>query len=254
MSLAAVDTPATPSLLNPVHGPAMPSGDATEPHRGAGQAFADVSPAQANPANNMMAAADRYNHAHIVVAPGDSLWGIADRHVVAGATRYQKMVAIFNANPHAFAENDMSRLKAGARLSIPSRATMLAIDAAQAQRICGDHIDASEQKRHGTVQAGGPQAAVPARLEAGDSVVVRFGDTLGAIATKYALPDVTLAQKIVAIFDANPRAFSGSNMNRLKTGARLVMPDGANVSAIEAGAAQGVVNEQWLEYQRRRTA
>jgi FimV-like protein len=249
MSLAAVDTSATPSTLNP-HTPAMPNAQATPPHHGAGQAFADVRPPQADPANNVAAAPDRSRDAYIVVAPRDSLWGIADRHVVPGATLYQKMVAIFNANPHAFIENDMSRLKAGARLALPSRETILAIDAAQARRICADHIDAAEQRRHGTVQRGATQAAIPVQLNAGDSVIVQFGDTLGAIAKKYAVPDATLAQKIVAIFDANPHAFVGGNMNRLETGVRLVMPDAANVAAIETGAAQGIVNEQWLEYQR----
>jgi FimV-like protein len=232
----------------------MPGAQATVPYRGAGQAFADVGSPPADPADDMTVAPDRYRDAHIVAAPGDSLWGIADRHVVPGATRYQKMVAIFNANPHAFIQNDMGSLKAGARLSLPNSATVLAIDAAQAQRTCADHIDASEQRRRGTVQRGGTQAATPASLKAGDSVVVRFGDTLGAIARKYALPDVTLAQKTVAIFDANPRAFSGGNMNRLQTGVKLVMPEAANVTAIDPSAAQGVVEEQWLEYQRGRIA
>jgi hypothetical protein len=55
------------------------------------------------------------------------------------------------------------------------------------------------------------------------------GDRIGAIAKKYQLPDATIAQKTV-IFDAKPQAFSASNMNLLKTGAKLITPDRADLA------------------------
>lgn len=54
------------------------------------------------------------------------------------------------------------------------------------------------------------------------------GDRIGAIAEKYQLPDAAIAQKTV-IFDARPQAFSASNMNLLKAGVKLIMPDRAEV-------------------------
>jgi Tfp pilus assembly protein FimV len=54
------------------------------------------------------------------------------------------------------------------------------------------------------------------------------GDRIGAIAEKYQLPDATIAQKTV-IFDAGPQVFSAGNMNLLKTGVKLIMPNRAEV-------------------------
>jgi FimV-like protein len=262
MNLAAVDNTTAPSVPNPAHDSSIPPAHSVTQSGAAGKAFADVSSSPDDIANSAIAPRERHAHANpgnhlsasLVAVHGDNLWNIASRYTVPGATRYQKMVAIFNANPHAFSENDMARLQAGARLSIPALGTILAIDAAEAERICAGHIDASARKRHGTVRQGDAEAAAPAPLKARDSVVAQFGDTLGAIAKKYPLADATMAQKIVAIFNANPQAFSGGNMNLLKTGAKLTMPEGPDVAATAADAAQGMVNEHWLEYQRQHTA
>lgn len=71
---------------------------------------------------------------------------------------------------------------------------------------------------------------------------VKPGDTLGRIARQMKPVDVSLDMMLVALYRANPEAFSGNNMNRLKSGQILNVPDS---DAIKGGAsdseAHGVV-------------
>jgi FimV-like protein len=93
------------------------------------------------------------DHRTITVSLGDALWTIAGNYDVVAATRYQKMVAILAANPHAFIDNDINRLKAGATLSLPAAETVLAVNAEHAQRFSAYQINAYEQTRRGTMSA-----------------------------------------------------------------------------------------------------
>jgi FimV-like protein len=61
-------------------------------------------------------AADRYT-----TRRGDTLWKIAERYVHGDTmTTYQMMVALFDANPEAFMNNDINLLKIGYALHIPT--------------------------------------------------------------------------------------------------------------------------------------
>lgn len=63
---------------------------------------------------------------------------------------------------------------------------------------------------------------------------VKRGDTLSKIAGEYKSDGVSLDQMLVSMYKANPQAFSGSNMNRLKSGQILSIPD-ADTSRASAG-------------------
>lgn len=80
----------------------------------------------------------------------------------------------------------------------------------------------------------------PAR--AASDYKVKRGDTLSKIAGQVKPVDISLDMMLVALYRANPDAFSGNNMNRLKSGQILAVPDSA---AIKGGAsdneARGVV-------------
>jgi len=65
---------------------------------------------------------------------------------------------------------------------------------------------------------------------------VKQGDTLGRIASRLKPADVSLDMMLVALYRANPEAFIGNNMNRLKSGQILAVPDS---DAIKGGADQG---------------
>ncbi|WP_211172343.1 FimV/HubP family polar landmark protein [Massilia forsythiae] len=70
---------------------------------------------------------------------------------------------------------------------------------------------------------------------------VKPGDSLGRIATQLKPVDVSLDMMLVALYRANPEAFVGNNMNRLKSGRILSVPAGEAVRAIGDGEAHGVV-------------
>jgi len=69
------------------------------------------------------------------------------------------------------------------------------------------------------------------------TVVVRRGDTLGNVA-RGLLPDgVSLDQAMIAIFRANPSAFINNNINLLREGVTLTIPDRNTIAAVESGEA-----------------
>ncbi len=66
------------------------------------------------------------------VAPGSTLWRVATSLDVAGATVEQVAIALFYANPDAFLDNDINKLKAGVVLQVPAREEMLGLSSAEA--------------------------------------------------------------------------------------------------------------------------
>jgi pilus assembly protein FimV len=86
------------------------------------------------------------------------------------------------------------------------------------------------------------QAAAPgADAAAPSSYRVRAGDTLGRIAAKLKPADISLDMMLVALYRANPDAFIGNNMNRLKSGQILSVPDSQAIRGTGEGEARGVV-------------
>jgi pilus assembly protein FimV len=87
-------------------------------------------------------------------------------------------------------------------------------------------------------EAGAGQAA-PASGTA--KYRVKAGDNLGRIAGQLKPVDVSLDMMLVALYRTNPDAFIGNNMNRLKSGRILSVPDADAVRATGEGEAHGVV-------------
>lgn len=72
---------------------------------------------------------------------------------------------------------------------------------------------------------------------------VKQGDTLGKIANQYRSEGLSLDEVLVSLYKSNPDAFVGKNMNRLKAGQILAVPNAAEMHAQagSAGAARAVV-------------
>ncbi|MYM38300.1 LysM peptidoglycan-binding domain-containing protein [Pseudoduganella sp. CY13W] len=89
-----------------------------------------------------------------------------------------------------------------------------------------------------------PAAAptAPPSSQAASEYTVKNGDNLSRIASQVKPQDVSLDMMLVALYRANPEAFAGNNMNRLKSGQILAVPgsDDIRASAPE-GEARGVV-------------
>jgi pilus assembly protein FimV len=97
--------------------------------------------------------------------------------------------------------------------------------------------------------AAGARPERPARAADGDASAaktlteyrVKSGDTLGRIAAQVKPVDVSLDMMLVALYRANPDAFLGNNMNRLKSGQILSVPDAETLRGASKGDAHGVV-------------
>ncbi|MBK8743666.1 MAG: hypothetical protein IPM05_02650 [Propionivibrio sp.] len=80
---------------------------------------------------------------------------------------------------------------------------------------------------------------------------VKRGDTLHKIAGETKPEGVSLEQMLVGLFRANQEAFDGGNMNRLKAGRILVVPEKSTVEAVSTGEARKIVVAQssdWNAY------
>ncbi|MBI2306536.1 MAG: pilus assembly protein [Rhodocyclales bacterium] len=108
--------------------------------------------------------------------------------------------------------------------------------------------------------AAPPKAAeAPAERPAdgGESYQVKSGDTLRKIASANQHDGVSLDQMLVGLFRANKEAFDGGNMNRLKAGRILTVPDKSAVESVSETEARKVVAVQasdWNAYRRKLAA
>ncbi|MDC6153338.1 type IV pilus assembly protein FimV [Achromobacter ruhlandii] len=98
-------------------------------------------------------------------------------------------------------------------------------------------------------------AAVGAPGRAGGtsgSVNVKSGDTLFAIAQRNAVPNASVYQMLVALWRANPDAFIQNNMNLVRAGQKLAIPDAATVRAVDPAEARRIFNEHAEAFARYR--
>ena len=89
--------------------------------------------------------------------------------------------------------------------------------------------------------ASPPQAAPAARPAAADGYKVVPGDTLSKIAVANMPEGVTLNQMLAALYRANQDAFVERNMNRLRSGRILNIPDRDSAAGISRQDANNVV-------------
>jgi pilus assembly protein FimV len=100
-------------------------------------------------------------------------------------------------------------------------------------------------------EAGMPAAkpAAPASAaKEGNTYSVKRGDTLSKVAKEYKSDDVTLEQMLVLLYRNNKEAFAGHNMNRLKTGKVLTIPDPSEASGIPVKEARKEVHLQVADF------
>jgi len=86
---------------------------------------------------------------------------------------------------------------------------------------------------------------------------VKRGDTLGEIAKQHLRPGVSLNQMLIAIFRANEDAFIRGNVNLVRTGKILNIPDPDAIGTIDRDEANRIVKEhhaQFNEYRARLAA
>jgi pilus assembly protein FimV len=85
--------------------------------------------------------------------------------------------------------------------------------------------------------ARAPKTAAAASATTGGDYAVKQGDTLAGIARGHMVAGATVDQVMIATLKANPDAFLGGNINRLRAGVTLNLPDTAAATAVDASSA-----------------
>ena len=105
-------------------------------------------------------------------------------------------------------------------------------------------------------QAATPAASAnkPVAQTPANSHTVKRGESLARIAAPLRVAaNAQLEQVLVALQRANPDAFVAKNMNRIKTGSVIKLPDAAAIGAVDATAARKLVLAQTADFDRYRT-
>ena len=93
-----------------------------------------------------------------------------------------------------------------------------------------------------------PQAPAVAAMPGGKRYLVRPGDTLYRVAGRNPAAGISLDQMLVGLYRANPDAFIGSNVNRLRAGSVLSVPTGDEVRDVTAADARRLITAQSVDF------
>lgn len=102
----------------------------------------------------------------------------------------------------------------------------------------------SQRKRQD--KSGAAAAAAPASAKG--EVRVKAGDTAGRIAAAHKPPGVSLDQMLVAMLRSNPQAFVNGNINRMRSGAVVQLPDEATAQATSVKEARQIMAAQSQDF------
>lgn len=93
--------------------------------------------------------------------------------------------------------------------------------------------------------------SAPVRSSTSSIYRVKRGDTVSRIASRLRYRGVSNNQMMLALFRANPQAFSQNNINNLKTGAMLSKPAKADVVSSTSAESKRIIRQhyaQWKKY------
>jgi pilus assembly protein FimV len=106
----------------------------------------------------------------------------------------------------------------------------------------------------GSVSAGIQRASTGGAQAGGSAgqVQVRPGDALWNVASGHVVAGANIYQELVALWRANPQAFIQNNMNLVRAGSTLTLPDDATVRAVDPNEAYRIFTEQSEAFRRYR--
>jgi len=99
------------------------------------------------------------------------------------------------------------------------------------------------------VRATSPDAGLSEKISADTKqVTVKAGDTAGKIAAQNKPASVSLDQMLLALLASNPDAFIGGNVNRVRSGAVLDIPDAQAAGAVSPSEASQTIAAQSRDF------
>lgn len=133
-----------------------------------------------------------------------------------------------------------------------------------ASAVPGEVKKAEEPKVEPLAKEAAPAAAEASSVKpkevnqtAASPITVKRGDTLSKIADQSKSPDVSLERMLVALYRANADQFEAHNMNRIKTGKILRLPEAEELAKINQSEAVKEVHAQvadWNAYRQKLAA
>ena len=141
--------------------------------------------------------------------------------------------------------------------SKPAAAAPVAAVSAAPRAVVSPIDDEMRSKAAAAVRAqesAAAQSVAQPAAQALESREVKRGDTLNKIASETKPQGVSLEQMLVGLLRANQDAFDGGNMNRLKAGKILSLPEKSALEAVSAGDARKIIQAQssdWNAYRSR---
>ena len=187
----------------------------------------------------------------VAVKPGDTAGKIANAHRPEGVSLDQMLVALLRANPDAFINNNVNRLRAGAVLEVPSQADAQATAAPEARKLIAAQSHDFNAFRNRLAEAA-PQAKVAsAERSASGKVQTQVEEAKPAQDTpdklklskggiKSSKAEAEVAKDKQANQDAERMAELSKNISQLNELSEASKPDAAASAAKPADAAPGV--------------
>ncbi len=173
---AGASSPAESGLSNSRAVPAAQRAEAAKPENG--NKARQSAPTTRTAAQNS-AGADTYE-----VKRGDTLAGIATQLKAEGISLDQMLVALQRANPDAFINNNINRLRAGQILSVPGAETVRGIPNGEAKGVVvaqAADFNAYRNKLAGQVAGSTPQDSAAARQSATGKITTKVEDQASAV-------------------------------------------------------------------------
>jgi pilus assembly protein FimV len=118
----------------------------------------------------------------------------------------------------------------------------------------GSVAPTKKSSKHKKVKAAEMPAGTSETEVTGQDYTTHRGDTLSKIAREIKPEGVSLEQMLVGLYQANPDAFEGDNMNRLKVGRIIRQPSQEALNAISHGEARKEIKVQsanWNTYRNK---
>ncbi|GGH58212.1 motility protein FimV [Comamonas phosphati] len=212
-------------------------------------------PAPRKPAPVAVAARAQDSSDEVRVKPGDTAGRLASAHHPAGVSLDQMLVAMLRANPHAFINGNINRMRSGVVIQVPDEAAAKATPQNEARRIMAAQSRDFNQFRRQLAGAA-PAAPVEAASRAASGQVQAHVEetkpgtaapdklTLSKGAVKGVAADEKLAQQKQSADQSSRMDELKRNMAELSQIASATKPEGAAASAATgssaAAAAAGV--------------
>lgn len=209
-----------------------------------------VSAATASPARAARAAtpAPAGATATVKVKPGDTLGAIALSHKPEGVSLDQMLVALFRANPAAFVDGNMNRLRAGSELTLPSAAQATGDATPQASALVAAHTEDFNRYRQRLAQlparvgpSGAPTGAAPAQAQVSEGGAEAAGPrdrlVLSQATAQAQQAAAQLAQDSAAREAASRHSELSRNLRELQALQKSLPAQAASAAAAASGAA-----------------